>query len=743
MIRVGRTSAALGVALAIAALIALLPGSGHAADCTTTVSSTSAAATAVGNAAAGATVCLADGSYGKLTLDATKAAPGVTVRAEHPGQATIAGASMSGSYLTVAQFNVTDEVDLMPGSVGMTVSHNRISGGYMGVNLPTSSTEVSDAAIVGNQLVGPFGEDAIRANRYHDGPDADPYGLLVEGNEITNVRENGNHSDCLQAVWVGDGLYFRRNYLHDNRCQGFFVKDQASTVNNVVAENNLFLRNDAPCAAAGCGQPSIFQLFGPMDGLVIRRNTIWTPGGGSPVTLRDGGWGSVTIDSNVMSRVWSDTTAPFGPNYTATNNVVGLAPELNWPSIGFTVVASPAFQNPGADDYRTNDGRGVDWAPADQTYGPGADAGTPPPPPPPDDTTAPNTTITSGPTGLTNDATPSFAFDADESGATFSCRVDSGDWTDCTSPWTTPTLADGDHSVSVRASDAAGNTEKSPPSRSLTVDTTAPHTTITSPPPATSTSDGASIAFTVDEAGATSQCRVDAADWADCTSPYEVTGLQPGAHTVLVRSVDAAGNVESPGASASWTVEAPSGGGSGEPPPAADAPPTTSLTAPAAGSVVRGTLALAASASDDHGVDHVDFWIDAARVASDTTAPYEASVDAGPLSAGSHTVAVRAFDGSGQAASSAVTVRVTSGSSGWSRRRPSAQLTSVMGDGGVTQLAGRTTRNGLVRVDLTPCDSADGTVADRFNLRADGSGHLDAVYAGAGLCVLALEPLTR
>ena len=53
--------------------------------------------------------------------------------------------------------------------------------------------------------------------------------------------------------------------MHDNRCQGFFIKDQASTVNSVVAEDNLMLRNDLACdGASGRGQPSIFQLFGPM-----------------------------------------------------------------------------------------------------------------------------------------------------------------------------------------------------------------------------------------------------------------------------------------------------------------------------------------------------------------------------------------------------------------------------------------------------------------------------------------------
>jgi Big-like domain-containing protein/parallel beta helix pectate lyase-like protein len=746
MIRVGRTFVAVSAALTMAGAAAIvIPGSGHAAACTTTVSSLAAVASAVDDAAAGATVCLPDGSYGKLSLSASKAAPGVTVRAEHPGGATIDGASLDGSYLTLAQFNVTGEVDVEPGSTGMTVSHNRISGGYFGVQAgPTSSTQVNDAAIVGNRFVGPFGEDAIRANRYHDGPDGDPYGLLVEGNEITGVRENGNHSDCLQAVWVGDGLYFRRNYLHDNRCQGFFVKDQASTVSNVVAEDNLFLRNDAPCAASGCGQPSIFQLFGPMTGLVIRRNTIWTPGGGSPITLRDGGWGTVLIDANVLYRPWSDTIAPFGAGYTATNNIAGVAPEGTWPLIGITVLGSPPFGNPSADDYRTGDGRGVDWAPAEQSYGPdGSDSGGGGTEPPPQDTTAPDTTISSGPDGPTSATTPTFAFDAGESGAAFACRVDSGAWADCTSPWTTTTaLDDGEHSVSVRAIDAAGNTDATPATRSFTVDTVSPHTTITSAPPATSTSDRASISFTVDEAGSSSQCLVDAHDWVGCTSPHEVSGLAQGAHTVIVRSRDAAGNVESPGASASWTVDVPGGGDPGEPPPTTDAPPTVDLTAPAAGSVVARNLRVSATAGDDHGVDHVDFWVDDARVRSDADAPYAAWVDADRLAAGTRTLSVRAFDAAGQAASTAVTVRVVS-SGGWGRSRRWVELSSAAEDGGVTHLTGRTAPKAVVRVELTPCDSADGAIVDTFTLQADDDGHLDAAYAGAGACVLRLVPPRR
>jgi hypothetical protein len=83
---------------------------------------------------------------------------------------------------------------------------------------PTDTVTVNDVAIVGNEFVGPFGEDAIRLNRYHDA-NGDGIGALVAGNEFTNIRENGNHSDCLQTVWVGDHLVYRDNYLHDNRCR--------------------------------------------------------------------------------------------------------------------------------------------------------------------------------------------------------------------------------------------------------------------------------------------------------------------------------------------------------------------------------------------------------------------------------------------------------------------------------------------------------------------------------------------
>jgi hypothetical protein len=343
------------------------------AQCTTAVTSTSAAQSAVSAAAGGSVICLADGSYGELSISANKSSQ-VTVQAEHPGRATIAGASLSGSHVTLAYFNINNEVTIEPGANSMAIEYNRITGGYMGINAgPTTSTSISDTTIRGNKLVGPFGEDALRINRYHDSGDADPYGILIEGNEITGVRENGNHSDCLQSVWGGDGLYFRRNYLHDNRCQGFFVKDQPSTIVGISVEDNLFLRNSEPCApeASGCGQPSYLQIFGPYQNLTMRRNTVWQ--GEVVASFQEGAGAGTTIEANVVNRFWTNTNLS---SITYANNTVckreGSAGG-SWPAQtpGETVDCAPAFANPSIDDYRlSGSDRGVDWAPREQHYGP-------------------------------------------------------------------------------------------------------------------------------------------------------------------------------------------------------------------------------------------------------------------------------------------------------------------------------------------------------------------------------------
>jgi hypothetical protein len=347
-------------------------------ECTTTVSSTSAAQTAVSSASPGAVVCLANGSYGRVTLSATKAAPGVTLRAQNPGQATIEGATVGGSHLTLARFLITNGVSIPGGTVAPTIEHNRITGGGQGIDACTTTTTwCTEMRILGNQLVGPFGEDAIHANRYH--------GLYVEGNEITQVRENGAHSDCLQTVWRGDHIYFKRNYLHDNRCQGFFIKDQTMStpeipggpIEGVVVEDNLFLRNKEPCGAplgpSACGQPIYFQPVAPFTGFVMKRNTIWGDGVDSIAAFRgEGSVGSDTlVENNVIYRIWTDwnmTPATLRNNTDCMREASGAGA---WSTVtGETKACSLSFANTAVDDYRIAGERGVDWAPAEVHFGP-------------------------------------------------------------------------------------------------------------------------------------------------------------------------------------------------------------------------------------------------------------------------------------------------------------------------------------------------------------------------------------
>jgi hypothetical protein len=82
------------------------------------------------------------------------------------------------------------------------------------------------------------------------------------------------------------------------------------------------------------------------------------------------------------------------------------------------------------------------------------------------------------------------------------------------------------------------------PTPPLTVkpDTTAPDTTITTKLAKQTSKQKVKLAFS-SEAGATFQCQVDGKAWTACTSPLKLK-VKVGKHVVLVRAVDAAGNVD-------------------------------------------------------------------------------------------------------------------------------------------------------------------------------------------------------
>src|SRR5206468_7317887 len=67
-------------------------------------------------------------------------------------------------------------------------------------------------------------------------------------------------------------------------------------------------------------------------------------------------------------------------------------------------------------------------------------------------------------------------------------------------------LAQGSHTLDVRATDAAGNTDASPASHTWTVDLTAPNTTIDTSPSDPSNNTTPSFTFSSSEARTSSRC---------------------------------------------------------------------------------------------------------------------------------------------------------------------------------------------------------------------------------------------
>ena len=180
-------------------------------------------------------------------------------------------------------------------------------------------------------------------------------------------------------------------------------------------------------------------------------------------------------------------------------------------------------------------------------------------------------------------------------------------------------------------------------------DTTPPQTTIATGPSGTVTSTSATFTFSSSEPGSTFACSLDGALAAPCSSPTTYSGLADGVHTFAVAATDPAGNTDPTPASAGWTIDThlPD-----------TTPPDVSLTTPAAGAVVKGSVALAATASDNVAVDRVEFRASGTLVATDTIAPYTATWDATGTADGLVTISATAFDTRGLSAQDAHDVTI-------------------------------------------------------------------------------------
>jgi len=263
------------------------------------------------------------------------------------------------------------------------------------------------------------------------------------------------------------------------------------------------------------------------------------------------------------------------------------------------------------------------------------------------DTVVPDTSITAGPTGTITSASASFSFTSTEAGSTFTCSLDGAAFSACSSPQNYSNLANGSHTFQVRAADTAGNVDATPASRSWTIDSLAPDTTITAGPSGSVTTTSASFSFTATEVGSSFTCSLDGGAFSSCTSPKAYSGLANGSHTFQVRATDAIGNTDGTPASRTWTIDTV-------------VPTGVAITAPANGASVTGQVTITASASDNIGVAQVNFYVDGQLLTSDASAPFSINWNTNKVSTTTHTIYARAVDAAGnttQSATITVTVR--------------------------------------------------------------------------------------
>ena len=285
------------------------------------------------------------------------------------------------------------------------------------------------------------------------------------------------------------------------------------------------------------------------------------------------------------------------------------------------------------------------------------------------DRTAPNTNIVTKPADPSNDSVPSFTFSSTEPGSTFECSIDGGAFAPCTTPHTVPGLTDNDHTLEVRATDAAGNTDATPDTWTWHRDTNDPTGTINNPganvrqiltltsnendPPANGYASGiASVAFEYSNDGST---------WAPIgtnTSPpfnnvlWNTGSVADGVYHLRIVVSDAAGNSATFELAPTVRID--------------NTPPTTSQNDP--GAYLRGTKIMTGSAADSgSGVDHVDFqraptgggsWT---TIDTDSTPGdgFQASFDTTGVSDGHYDFRTVAYDVAGnQAAATPVTDRL-------------------------------------------------------------------------------------
>jgi hypothetical protein len=267
------------------ALSAVGSGGAPSPSCSTTVAVNGGVSTALANATAGQTVCLADGTWSEITISRTiSQSPGVTLAAKDPGQAVVNGITLDVpvSNLTVEGLDMNEGFQVHNAATNDTFEYNTMEG-WGGGDAQSDSAfflfpgedgasggSVTGISMLYNQIDNVpqcFEDDTDGGNTFshnvcgpgigYDGSTGQHYiqaenvsndtfdNNAFEGPLAPGAVNNGSHTNVLHAC--GASLQFNNNIVWETQAvaQTLLWGDDCQTTNS-QANNNLFVESSSP-----------------------------------------------------------------------------------------------------------------------------------------------------------------------------------------------------------------------------------------------------------------------------------------------------------------------------------------------------------------------------------------------------------------------------------------------------------------------------------------------------------------
>ena len=217
----------------------------------------------------------------------------------------------------------------------------------------------------------------------------------------------------------------------------------------------------------------------------------------------------------------------------------------------------------------------------------------------------------------------------------------------------TKTLTNTGHTLKAVAYDAANNLASY--QVTINVDNVLPTVSITSPANGATVSGVITIAATATDSSGINYVYfyIDGVyKTFVSTSPYSYTydtnRLSNGIHTIMAKAFDKASN------SASYQITITTNNANPD-----FIPPTVSITSPANGATIKGTVTVTAIASDNYPVQKVQFLVDGVIKTTDLSSPYTYSLNTLLYTVGTHTLSAKAWDDAGKSSTATITVNIT------------------------------------------------------------------------------------